>query len=321
MNEPTAGLDFALIAIGRRLSGEKTLEAFGFNPLSDAKDKHMLGEIANIIQHPQGRLKQLVVRENNLISRDETAQVLHYLADTDRGASGSPVCNNDWEPIALHHWGEPALEVTNLLGEPLRSDVNEGVRISAIVQNLRSKASSLQGASSQSLKSLLNVWDSLSRTGPVELAADPAEVKDRRAEAQQGAPSTDIAQRVQPDGAVTWTIPVELSIRLPFQTGGNRQEVRSNLLRSHFGGFLLHWVCAAGLHDQSHARVLGCFDIKRHRLGTACSRSRALNQTVGKISTTLSKYPQSTHHLIGTLHQQLFGSQHHLQRLRYLLSS
>jgi endonuclease G len=230
VNEPTAGLDFALIAIGRRLSGEKTLEAFGFNPLSDAKDKHMLGEIANIIQHPQGRLKQLVVRENNLISRDETAQVLHYLADTDRGASGSPVCNNDWEPIALHHWGEPALEVTNLLGEPLRSDVNEGVRISAIVQNLRSKASSLQGASSQSLKSLLNVWDSLSRTGPVELAADPAEVKDRRAEAQQGAPSTDIAQRVQPDGAVTWTIPVELSIRLPFQTGGNRQEVRSTPL-------------------------------------------------------------------------------------------
>ena len=75
------------------------------------------------------------------------------------------------------------------------------------------------------------------------------------------------------------------------------------------------------LSNQSHACVLRCFDIKRHRLGTACPRSRALNQTVGKICTALSKHSQSTHHLIGTLNQQLFGSQHHLQRLRYLLSS
>jgi hypothetical protein len=40
----------------------------------------MLGEIANIIQHPRGRYKEAVLRENRLVARDETVQVLHYIA-------------------------------------------------------------------------------------------------------------------------------------------------------------------------------------------------------------------------------------------------
>ena len=106
----------------------------------------------------------------------------------------------------------------------------------------------------------------------------------------------------------------------------------STPMRHHPGDSVcgLHWKALEGftvgstvflLANQCHAGVLGCFDIKRHRLLTASPRSRALNQAVGKICTTLAKHPKSTHHLIRTLHQQLFRSQNRLQRLRYLLSS
>lgn len=215
INAPTAGLDFALIAIGTRLSGAKPLQAFGFNPLSDARDKHALGEFANIIQHPQGQAKQLVVRENNLISRDETKDVLHYLADTDSGASGSSVCNSEWEPIALHHWGSPALEVVDLLGQPLRSDVNEGIRISSIVRQIKQWAPALQGANGESVRGLLETWAALPRSGPVAPSAGPEFIQTGHAEAPTQ-PAGGVQHRIADDGAITWTLPLEFSVRMPF---------------------------------------------------------------------------------------------------------
>ncbi len=156
-----------MIAIGKRVSGTKSLEAFGYLPLSDAADKHMLGEIANIIQHPQGQFKQIVLRENNLVARDETNEVLHYIADTEKGSSGSPVCNNDWEPIALHHWGGPGLELFSINGQPLRRDINEGIRISAIVRALRERAPRLDPIPSAAVTDLLALWNETPKRGPV----------------------------------------------------------------------------------------------------------------------------------------------------------
>ena len=210
------GLDFTLIAIGPLLAGPKRIEAFGYLPLSDAADKHMLGELANIIQHPQGRPKQLVVRENSLISRDETAHVLHYLADTEKGSSGSPVCNNDWEPIALHHWGEPWLELNNGFGKPLRRDVNEGIRISAIVKALRDRAPSLGGASAGAVASMLELWTRSRRPGPVgSSGAQCVELPLRNATPAEST-SPRVGQRVSSDGTVTWTLPIEFSIKVPW---------------------------------------------------------------------------------------------------------
>src|SRR5262249_927949 len=135
---PVDGLDYTLVAVGDRASGTKRLDEFGYLPLSDASDKHMLGEFANVVQHPEGRLKQIVLRNNNLVPPDQTTQVLRYLADTQPGSSGSPVLNNEWEPIALHHWAGPHLETVSVSGRKLRVEVNEGIRISAIVKALRS---------------------------------------------------------------------------------------------------------------------------------------------------------------------------------------
>lgn len=170
--DPIDALDFALIAIGKSFFGNKQLEMLGYMPLSDAPDKHMLGEIANIIQHPNGRLKQVVLRSNNLVARDETVNVLHYVADTEPGSSGSPVCNNEWEPIALHHWGGPALEVSDVNGNPLNRDINEGLRISAIVKALRARGGGLDAASKAAVTEALARWDSAPRGGPVAPEAE-----------------------------------------------------------------------------------------------------------------------------------------------------
>lgn len=210
VSDPLEALDFTLIAIGARSSGAKPLEAFGYIPLSDAKDKHMLGELANIIQHPQGDLKQVVVRENNLVSRDETVHVLHYLADTDKGSSGSPVCNSNWEPIALHHWGEPSFEVQGVDGKPLFKDVNEGIRISAIVAALRQRVTIYSGSSRERVAGVLDLWDSSVRRGPKPVTG---------AIATSEADATPLAvfggPRAQSDGSMTWTFPIEINVRAP----------------------------------------------------------------------------------------------------------
>ena len=98
-------LDFTIVAVGESTNDEGRLSDFGYCPLIGSDDKHVLGEFVNIIQHPEGDYKQVVLRENQLVTRLD--KVLHYLADTNPGSSGSPVFNDQWEVIALHHWGGP----------------------------------------------------------------------------------------------------------------------------------------------------------------------------------------------------------------------
>jgi endonuclease G, mitochondrial len=204
-SSPINGLDFTLIALGDRVTGTKPLDDFGYLQLSDAGDKHMLGELANIIQHPEGRPKQIVLRENNLVARDETLQVLHYVADTQRGSSGSPVFNNDWEPIALHHWAGPHLETRSVNGKALRLEINEGIRISAIVKALRRGESIRDARTRQAVEEALRLWDGSQRSVP----ASP-----RRSEERASA-SVTAGHRNNGDGSITWTFPIEISVRAP----------------------------------------------------------------------------------------------------------
>jgi endonuclease G, mitochondrial len=129
-------LDYTLIALGQPLTAGANLMDFGCCPLSASSAKHSIGEPVTIVQHPDGDYKQVVLRENRILHRGDT--VLHYIADTEGGASGSPVFNDAWQVVALHHWGAPHREVS-IDGRPLRTDVNEGIRISAIVAELQER--------------------------------------------------------------------------------------------------------------------------------------------------------------------------------------
>lgn len=55
---------------------------------------------ANIIQHPDGRPKEVVVRNNQVHKRE--GSTVQYFSDTEPGSSGSPVCDDKWRVLALH---------------------------------------------------------------------------------------------------------------------------------------------------------------------------------------------------------------------------
>ncbi|MBA3509917.1 MAG: DNA/RNA non-specific endonuclease [Thermoleophilaceae bacterium] len=118
--------DFALVAV-RGSEGE--VARFGFNPLVEAEGKAVIGEFVTIVQHPRGEKKQVSLRENRIVDLPEA--FMHYEADTEPGSSGSPVFNDQWEVVALHHASVPAPEHGELGGF-----LNEGIRISQILRFL-----------------------------------------------------------------------------------------------------------------------------------------------------------------------------------------
>ena len=117
-------LDFALVAVK---GSDDILGAFGFNRLIAAEGKAIPGDFVTVVQHPRGEKKQVALRDNRVV--DVFDLFLHYQADTEPGSSGSPVFNDQWEVVALHHAGVPAPEHTELGGW-----VNEGIRISRILR-------------------------------------------------------------------------------------------------------------------------------------------------------------------------------------------
>jgi endonuclease G len=111
-------LDFALVAVDATAA---ELAEFGFNRLVDDEGDDAVGGFVTIVQHPRGRKKQVALRENRIV--DVLDSFLHYEADTEPGSSGSPVFDDRWQVISLHHASVPAPDHTELGGF-----VNEGIR-------------------------------------------------------------------------------------------------------------------------------------------------------------------------------------------------
>ncbi|MGV9943504.1 endonuclease [Streptomyces sp. NPDC003401] len=144
-------LDYSLVAVAPRGSRGEELSSFGRLVLSEAQGKAVIGEFVNIIQHPRGEPKQIALRENQIV--DVLERFLHYESDTREGSSGSPVLNDQWEVVALHHSAVPK---TDDQGRPLSVDgsvwrpdmgdqqlawrANEGVRISRVLSALHEVA-------------------------------------------------------------------------------------------------------------------------------------------------------------------------------------
>jgi endonuclease G len=234
-------LDYTVIAVGGRETGVGDLADFGFCPLFDSDDKHKLGEFVNIIQHPSGNYKQIVLRENQIVTRLDT--VLHYETDTLEGSSGSPVFNDQWEAVALHHWGGPHREDRDADGRPVRRDVNEGIRISAIVRSLQEASGALTTSARTWLDAALSVsFRQPSRAGLVASVAtpptphgpaNPTGIEDAQgacvsrhaphieheasATQQEMQMSEPPSARLNPDGSVTLIVPLEVTVRMPGQ--------------------------------------------------------------------------------------------------------
>lgn len=143
------GLDYAIVALATRSLSGASLDQFQYLPLIAAKGKIRKGDPVNIIQHPEGGPKQYATVNNRLLDLRDDGFLL-YETDTLEGSSGSPVFNQYWETIGLHHCGVPRIEDNLLVARdgrrlPLNAEVadddliwiaNEGIRVSALVDSL-----------------------------------------------------------------------------------------------------------------------------------------------------------------------------------------
>ncbi|MFE5678096.1 trypsin-like serine peptidase [Streptomyces erythrochromogenes] len=141
-------LDYALVAVVPAADGALAGEKFGWNRLSIQQGKLVQNEPVNVIGHPMGRLKEIALRDNALVQRLD--DFLHYRTDTEPGNSGSPVFNDQWEVVALHHMGVPNTDAQGRIlrkdGQLWRSGIdsddtvdyvsNEGARTSSVLKHL-----------------------------------------------------------------------------------------------------------------------------------------------------------------------------------------
>lgn len=118
----SAEFDYTLVGV-RPEPGKPPLETWGqlqLNPNADpVPSEHVV-----IVQHPNGGLKQIVLTSNWVLATKPP--VLHYITDTMAGSSGSPVFNDSWHVVAIHHASVPAQDNSK------HQHVNEGILMSAI---------------------------------------------------------------------------------------------------------------------------------------------------------------------------------------------
>jgi len=146
-------LDLALVAVKTTdRSGRRQLNEQGYLVLNGMLGKAGMGDSATIIQHPEGREKQIALRKNEIIDLD-LPKVIIYASDTAQGSSGAPVFNDEWQVIALHSAGvakknangeyvdkfDQVIQPVNgkIDGSRVVWESNRGIRVSSIIEYLK----------------------------------------------------------------------------------------------------------------------------------------------------------------------------------------
>jgi endonuclease I/V8-like Glu-specific endopeptidase len=211
-------LDYTLVAVseGAR-DGSGELRQFGWNRLIEDQGKIIVGEYVNIIQHPNGEPKQLALRENQTV--DLLDDFLHYQTDTAPGSSGSPVFNDQWEVVALHHSGVPRRDDQDRLltrdGALWTADMgehridwvaNEGARASRIIGHVKERT--LATDAQRGLRS--EMFEAEPDEGPLLSSLGGSGEAASRSATTEGPPSFSVAE----GGSAVWTFPLRVSVNL-----------------------------------------------------------------------------------------------------------
>ncbi|MDP4193258.1 MAG: DNA/RNA non-specific endonuclease [Bacteroidota bacterium] len=163
ITSPESALDFSIIAVSDvSRDGNSKLSDFGFLRLIPDTSKVKVGNFVSLIEHPDGGVKYVAIRENKIVqigsgNDDAMDNYLWYQSDTAPGSSGSPVFNDCWQVVAIHHSGVPesrrengetqyqsvtgrwvsASEAKQLPDDQIKWIANEGVRISRIMSEAK----------------------------------------------------------------------------------------------------------------------------------------------------------------------------------------
>jgi V8-like Glu-specific endopeptidase len=87
--------DFAVIAMGEAMPDYVPMLPLGSHRPLKVEDRVV------IVQHPNGLPKKIALAHN--LVRFVDGDLLQYWTDTEPGSSGSPVFNEAWEVVGLHH--------------------------------------------------------------------------------------------------------------------------------------------------------------------------------------------------------------------------
>ncbi|HJQ37042.1 MAG TPA: serine protease [Thermoanaerobaculia bacterium] len=101
-------------------------------PALDSKPKPRL----YVIGHPLGGTMQFSISDNLMIDHEDPK--VHYRTPTAGGSSGSPVFDDDWKLLALHHAGQVG-RMLKLHGKGMYS-ANEGLYFPTIVRRFQARA-------------------------------------------------------------------------------------------------------------------------------------------------------------------------------------
>lgn len=149
-------LDFSIVAVEENsIDGASKVFDFGFLPMIGKTGKIAVGGAVSIIQHPRGNRKSVALRNNRVTIIE--GNFIQYETDTEPGSSGSPVFNDDWELVGIHHSGVPKtdengnwLTKKGLIAnnstpeEDIDWIANEGIRVSSIINNLKANVNTQQ---------------------------------------------------------------------------------------------------------------------------------------------------------------------------------
>jgi hypothetical protein len=122
---PPNVLDATLLRLNKTFYEGKVESYQITSDLPDPKERKRI----YIAGHPGGGGLTVSLHDNLLLEYDE--RLMQYRTPTDPGSSGSPVFNDEWELVGLHHAGSSKKQS---LSDPSREhEANEGIRMSAII--------------------------------------------------------------------------------------------------------------------------------------------------------------------------------------------
>ena len=125
-----ANLDFTFVSVASKSRLGKSLQEYGHLRLIKETGKAIKHEPMSVIQHANGLPKQIAMRDSVVLGRK--SDFIYYTTDTNSGSSGSPVLNDQWFPVGLHHRAVPDFN------RPNSFVCNRGIRISSIINYLES---------------------------------------------------------------------------------------------------------------------------------------------------------------------------------------
>ena len=227
-----AALDFTLVAVAPQSSNGRSIDDFGFNRPFAGDDPILESERVNIIQHPNGRPKELSLRDNTVTAIQP--DFIQYQADTEPGSSGSPVFNDQWQLVALHHSGVPKRDSQ---GRILMRDgtlwqkgmneqmidwiANEGVRLSRILAKVH--AAPVTTPIAKTLRDQLRPVNTFEATNPSAVSpatttplhtVDPGSLGPIPPSALQAAVAPTVASATAAGGVIKIVLPVEITLSL-----------------------------------------------------------------------------------------------------------